>query len=187
MSFVDIIILIPLGLAVFKGYRNGFIVELTMLVALFLGILAGIYFSDLVSEWLISSGGLNPAYTHAISFALIFIGVLILMRLLAKVVQKVAESLALGFFNRILGAAFGLLKAAFLISVILYLINQVDPRHSIIGEKTREKSVLMKPLAALAPALIPKMKSVAEKLNTKDLPDSLQSDNEADGGENANP
>jgi membrane protein required for colicin V production len=169
MHFIDILIIIPLAWSLFRGFGKGLIVELSSLVALFLGILAGIYFSDFVAGLLIEHAGFNPHYTSAIAFTIIFIAVLILVRLLAKAVEKVAKTLALGFFNKVLGAVFAFFKTAFIISLVFFIIEQMNVGGSIISNKTKDKSLLYKPVSAIAPLAIPKIKSVAEKIQNSDV------------------
>jgi hypothetical protein len=54
--------------------------------------------------------------------------------------------------------AFGLLVTAFVISMILWPINQVNAEKEIIKPKHIENSLLYKPLSAIAPALFPYLK-----------------------------
>ena len=48
MVFIDIVFAILLGFAVYKGFKNGFFVE----VASFVGLLVGIYFALKFSNWM---------------------------------------------------------------------------------------------------------------------------------------
>ncbi len=157
MNTLDIIILIPVILFVFRGFRKGLIIELATLAALFLGIFLGIYFSDFVAELLVKYLGLNANYTSAVAFLVIFVAVIILVRMLAKAIEKLIKMVALGFFNRILGALLGLLKALLLMSLIFYLIVRFDPMEKLLTKNTKEKSLLFKPVSAIAPLTIPQI------------------------------
>jgi membrane protein required for colicin V production len=168
MNFLDIIILIPVAIFVFKGLKNGLIIEVASLAALFLGIYAGIYLSDFVSELLIKHLGLNANYTSAVAFILIFIAVLILMRIIAKAIEKVIDLTALGFINKLLGAVFAVLKVMFLLSLVFYVINKFDSNEKLITPTAKTKSLLYKPVSGLAPLAIPKIKKEYEKLQEKD-------------------
>ena len=46
MNFLDIIIAIPLVYGAYKGFRNGFIMEIFTILALFVGLYAAFTFSD---------------------------------------------------------------------------------------------------------------------------------------------
>jgi len=159
MNYLDIIILIPLGFAVFKGLRKGLIIELSSLAALFIGIFAGIYFSDFVADLLVKNAGMSAVYTKAVAFTIIFIAVLIVVRIIAKTIEKMIDLVALSFVNKLLGAVFSVLKFAFLVSVIFFLINRFDTNERVITKNAKEKSILYKPIAAIAPVCIPRIKS----------------------------
>jgi|WetSurMetagenome_2_1015567.scaffolds.fasta_scaffold423110_2 membrane protein required for colicin V production len=168
MNFLDIIILIPVAIFVFKGLKNGLIIEVASLVALFLGIFSGIYLSDYVSGFLIKHLGLNANYTSAVAFVLIFIAVLILMRIIAKAIGKAIDLTALGFINKLLGAVFAVLKVLFLISLVFYVINKFDTKEKLITPTAKTKSFLYKPVSEIAPLTIPLIKTEYEKLQPKD-------------------
>ncbi len=173
MNFLDILILIPVAFFVFKGLKNGLIIEVASLVALFLGIFAGIYLSDFVSGMLIKHLGLNANYTSAVAFVLIFIAVLILMRIIAKAIEKVIDLTALGIINKLLGAVFSVLKVMFLLSLVFYVINKFDFKEKLITPEAKNKSLLYKPVSAIAPLTIPKIKQEYEKLHAKDTTSAL--------------
>ncbi len=168
MNYLDIIILVPMAWFVYKGLKNGLIIEVTSLLALFLGIFAGIYLSSYVSGLLVKHLGFNPNYTSAIAYVIIFIGVLILMRMIAKAMEKALDLTALGFVNKLLGALFATLKILFLISLLFYMVNMFDKRELIITPAAKNKSLLYKPVSAIAPLTIPIIKAEYQKLQTKD-------------------
>lgn len=63
MNIVDIIILLALGLAVYKGYNKGLMASLAGLAAYFAGLLAAVLFSGTLARWLDSSFGLTKSIT----------------------------------------------------------------------------------------------------------------------------
>ncbi len=168
MNFLDIIILIPVAIFVFKGLKNGLVIEIASLASLFLGIFAGMYLSDYLAGLLVKHLGLNANYTSAVAFILIFIAVIILMRIIAKTIEKVLDLTLLGFINKLLGAVFAVLKGLFLISLVFYVINKFDTKEKLITQATKEKSFLYKPVSGIAPLTIPKIKAEYEKLQKKD-------------------
>jgi membrane protein required for colicin V production len=168
MNYLDILIIIPLGLAIYRGLRKGLIIELALLSSLFIGVFSGIYFSDFVAELLIRNFGMNEIYTKAVAFTLIFIAVIIVVRIVAKAIEKLVDLVALGFINKFLGALFSLIKIAFFLSVIFFLFNRFDPNERVISKKSKEKSLLYNPVCSIAPLCIPKIKSEIEKWQKND-------------------
>jgi membrane protein required for colicin V production len=160
MNFIDIIILVPVAWFAFSGFRKGLIIEVATLVGLFLGIYAGIYLSDFVSGLLVSWFGFNSNYSSIISFTIIFLGIIILMYILAKSLEKVANLTALGVFNKIGGAFFGVLKMVFIISILIYIFNKIDDQQRLLKKETREKSLLFTPISNFALKMVPKLREV---------------------------
>ena len=77
---------------------------------------------------------------------------------MASLVDKLIKAVALNFVNRLLGMTFGLLVTVFVISMILWPVNQVNAEKQIIKPEHIEGSLLYKPLSAFAPALFPYLK-----------------------------
>src|ERR1051326_3049281 len=121
MNWIDIIILIPLLWGLYKGFTKGFIIEVATLVAFGLAVWSGIKFSDFLSEWMKNYFHWTTKYLPIISFAVIFIGILILVFALAKLIQRFAKAVALGFVNKLAGGIFGMLKFGLILSVLIFV------------------------------------------------------------------
>ena len=65
------------------------------------------------------------------------------------------KAVALGFVNRLLGVAFGLIKAVLILSVIFVILNAIDARRPFLPQDRIERSMLYKPISDIAPALFP--------------------------------
>ncbi len=112
---------------------------------------------------------MNPHTVSYVSSFLMFVLVAVGIFFLAKLFTGLINIAALGIFNKILGALFGLLKYAFIISIVLYFFNQLDAKHTYIAPDKKAESHLYYPVLKLSPALLPVLddmkKNVAEKLN----------------------
>jgi membrane protein required for colicin V production len=155
MNFIDLLICIPLVWGLYKGFTKGLIVEAATVVAFGLGVWAGIHFSELLAEKLKGWFDWNTPYLPVISFAITFLAVVALIFFIAKMIQKTAEGVALGAFNKIGGAIFGSLKFAMIISVMIFMIDAIEESYPMISFKTKEESLLYRPLGKVAPTLIP--------------------------------
>ncbi|MBN4051430.1 CvpA family protein [bacterium AH-315-M05] len=155
MSYIDIILIIPLLWGTYKGFTKGFIIQISTLAALMLGIYGGIKFSESVSVYLQLYIEVNYRVLMLISFALTFLLIVIAIHFLARVLKKFISLIALGFVNKLFGAIFGLLKTAFILSVVLVLINMADETLKFIPLEEKSKSVLYEPVSRLVPAVIP--------------------------------
>lgn len=169
MNYLDIILLIPLVWGFIRGLSKGFIIEIASLVALIVGIWAAINFSDFLTSFLGSKFDWNASYIPIISFIIIFVAVVIGIFILAKLIEKFVNLLALGLFNKLAGAVFGALKFAIILSVLFLIINKFDNKSELINQSTKQNSLLYKPITALIPTIIPKLNIIKEEVTYKSL------------------
>lgn len=172
MNYIDIIIAIPLLWGLYKGFTKGIILEAATLIALWLAIWGAVKFHDFVTVWMRESLNWTSKYMPVISFALIFIGVLILVFAIAKLLEKIIKAVALGFLNKLAGGIFGILKFGLILSVVIFLLNAIEKNYSFIPPDIKNKSVLYEPVGKIAPLIIPGLKD--SKLNKTSLKQSIQ-------------
>lgn len=151
----DLIFLTIFVWAAYRGFTNGFIIQLATFAALVLGIFGAIKFTGYLSEILTDKISVNPDYIPIITFAAIFIVIVIIVHLLARVLEKVVDMVALGFVNKLFGAIFSMLKFALIISGILVILNKANDRYSFLPEEKIEQSKSYKPLSRFAPLIFP--------------------------------
>ncbi len=155
MNYIDIILCIPLVWGLYKGFTKGLIIEAASLVAFGCGVWGGIHFSDFVAARIGTTFHWNSPYLPIISFAVTFLAIIILVYFIAKLIQKMVDGMALSTINKICGAAFGALKFAMVMSVLIFVMDAVEKSYPLISIKTKEQSLLYKPIGKIAPTLIP--------------------------------
>lgn len=153
MNIIDIILGVILLWSLYNGFKKGIVSQAGALLGLLLGVWGAIKFSGFTKELLIRKFEITSQYTSLMAFALTFIAIVIGVNLLAKVLSKTLEALALGGFDKILGAVFGLLKTAFVLSVVLFILNSVDTRFKFLPKQEVQESKLYTPVSAIAPML----------------------------------
>jgi membrane protein required for colicin V production len=158
MNVLDIIFLVPLLFALYRGFKKGLIHMIASLAALILGIIGAIQLRPVFASLLDSIFTISPDHMNVIAFAVAFVIIVLVVHLAAFLVDKLVKAVALSFINRVLGMAFGLLVTLFVISMILWPINQINAEKEIIKPKHIEGSMLYKPISAIAPALFPYLK-----------------------------
>jgi len=155
MGVLDIILAIPILWFAYKGFSKGLIIELATLLALLLGIYVAIKFSDLTESYLINNLDFHGKYTHIIAFSLTFIGVVLLVNLVGRLVSKIADMVMLGWLNKLAGVVFGVLKAAFILSILIYIVNRLDVKEHLITPELKQESKLYKPIEGLSLKVFP--------------------------------
>lgn len=153
INLLDILILIPLLLWAYQGYKKGFIISLASLAALVLGLYFAFFFSDFTAKKLTEYFTISEDYIAIISFVVTFVVVVIAVILVGNILEKFINILLLGFLNKSVGAVFGILKGALYLSILFFVINYLDPGDNVIKQEYKEKSVLYEPVESLAPFL----------------------------------
>lgn len=155
---LDIILVIPLAWGLVRGLYKGFLMSVGSLLGLIIGIYVANAYSGQMSEYILQQFVLSPGMAHAISFFVIFAGVTFICFLISKLLDKFFNLVMLSWLNRLLGALFGVLKCALIVSVVLNLVIMVDRYVSFIPEQTKSESVLYEPLQKMVPTILPYVK-----------------------------
>ncbi len=150
MNWLDWTLLILIGAAAVKGFFRGFVVEIASLMAVILGIWVATRYNARVAAWV----GMDAEH-EVLSFIVTFIGVLVLVHLLAKLITKAMDMAMLGLPNKVAGTLFGAIRSAFVLSVVLNILMARAEVTGIIPQETLENSTLYTPLRAFAPFIIP--------------------------------
>lgn len=155
MNFLDILLIIPIGYAAWKGFKHGFIIELFTLLAILVGIYAGIHFSDFVAGWLKDTAGWDSEYLPVVAFTITFLGVGALIYFGGKVLEKMVKVVNLSPVNKIFGIIFATLKMLYILSVVLVLIESYDEKNDFFPDKTKEESLLYEPVRDISLTTVP--------------------------------
>ena len=97
--FLDILLLIFLIFAVIRGYQRGLIVGVFSFVAIVIGLAAAIKLSAVVADYLGENVKLSAQWLPVVSFVLVFLLVVVLIRLGANMLQRTVEWSMLGWFK----------------------------------------------------------------------------------------
>lgn len=115
--------MILLAVAVFKGYSKGFVVAVFSFFAIIIGIAAAMKLAVVVAGWLEHSTNITAAWLPFISFVVVMMGVIILVRLGAKLIESGMKMVLLGWVNKLAGI---ILFAALYITVFSVLLFYAD-------------------------------------------------------------
>ncbi|MGA3259570.1 MAG: CvpA family protein [Bryobacteraceae bacterium] len=117
MNWLDVVLALILAASVVAAFRRGLTREVIGLVSVVLGFVLGLWFYGWAGGFLEPHLKSRQAANFA-GFILVFCGVLLVGALVGFVVGKFLRVTGLSFFDHLLGAGFGVLRAA-LISVVL--------------------------------------------------------------------
>ncbi|MGB8489540.1 MAG: CvpA family protein [Bacteroidales bacterium] len=155
MNYIDLIIIVLLVFGLARGFIDGFIKELASLLALILGIWGAIKFSSFTAERLSDYFDMTGKYVGITAFLITFIIIVIIIHFIGIAIDRLVDTLSLGFLNRLLGLAFGVIKTALILSVIFVVLNAIDAKHHFLPREAIQHSRLYNPIADIAPAIFP--------------------------------
>ncbi|MFM8243584.1 MAG: CvpA family protein [Crocinitomicaceae bacterium] len=142
MNFLDIIIAIPLVYGAYKGFRNGFIMEIFTILALFVGLYAAFTFSDQLTEMFVDTQHEEPEYLPPLIFIVLLIGVGFGVYFAGKALEKVIKAAMLSTPNRIAGGIIGTAKFLYFTGSMLMFMTSIDKGEKFISADTKENSLL---------------------------------------------
>lgn len=122
---IDIIYGLLVIIAVFKGLRRGLIVAVLSLLAFMLGLAAALRLSVIVAGYLGETTSISIRWLPFISFLLIFIGVAMIVRWIARLLEAASEAMALGMVNKLGGVLLYVVLYTFAFSVVMFYAAQI--------------------------------------------------------------
>ncbi len=117
---IDLLIVLLVLAAIYLGYQRGLILAVFSFLSLWVGIFFAFKFSAIVAAWLGQRISVSDRWLPILSFLLILLGVILLIRLGAKALESMLELAQMGTFNRMAGAV---LYSLLLLSVTAAVIQ----------------------------------------------------------------
>jgi membrane protein required for colicin V production len=122
---IDILFGIVLALALLKGYKEGLIVGIFSLLAIIIGLAAALKLSAVVAARIGNSVKVSAEWLPFISFIIVFVVVVLLVRLGAKAIEKAVQMVLLGWVNRLGGMIFYIAIYTIVFSVVLFFAEHM--------------------------------------------------------------
>jgi membrane protein required for colicin V production len=147
---IDIIFGILLLLAVVKGWRRGLIIAVFSVIAIIVGIAAAMKLSTVVATWLKDSTSVSVQWLPFLSFAIVLIGVILLIRWGANLIEASLEVTLMGWVNRLGGMLLYIIVYTLAFSVLLFYATQLK----LLSENAIAQSVTYSKIQPLGPMVI---------------------------------
>lgn len=160
MTILDIILLLFFLLAIYRGFRDGLVVQLGGLAGLFIGIYLAFRYSSALGGWL----GIDEKWATIAGFAIILVLVLVGIALIGRLLRGVCRFAGLALLDKLGGVLISILKTGLILGILLYGFKWVNDNKHWVPQESLEKSVLYKPLTDIATMAFPYIDFVKEKL-----------------------
>ncbi len=126
MNWVDIILAVVILFGAIGGYREGFLMEVISLIAIFLGVLAGFKLLGQAMLLLGSRFDVNQSLLPYVAFGVVFVIIVIVVSLLGKLIKASISKSFLGRIDQAMGALVGMVKIIFMISVFIWIADSME-------------------------------------------------------------
>lgn len=161
VSYLDLLLLIPIGLAIWRGWKNGFVMEIFSLLALFVGIYAGIHLSDWTASILQDKMDVKSENLPIISFVVVFVIVVVALYFLGKLIAKKVSTGGTERWNQMGGAFFSLTKTLLFLSITFVMFNALDRKYSWLPKQQKEHSYFYEPIYNFCLFILPAVENSA--------------------------
>lgn len=148
--FIDLVFLVLMVLAILKGYSRGFIVAVISFFAIMIGLAAALKLSAVVAQKLHERMNVDSYFLPVISFTLVFLAVVILIRWAAALMKKAARLAFLGWVDTFAGIMLYAILYVLVYSVILFYATKIQ----LISSANQSASITYSFVAPLGPKVI---------------------------------
>jgi membrane protein required for colicin V production len=152
LEVIDLIILLPILFGAYRGFRKGLIMEVVNILAFILALLGAFKLMDQSIVWLVEIFGKPNPFIPFLAFLLVFIGIVLGVNILGKLLKGLVGLTILGSIDKLIGALIGMFKWAFGTSLVLWLLSNFSD--GVFSEQTLEDSVVLPILIEFAPSVI---------------------------------
>lgn len=121
VAWPDLLIAAVLLIAVLKGYKRGFVMELAGAVALICSLITPWLYNGAFDAAVSRATHLSTGSAHVVAMFLVGIATYVAVLLAARAINLFAKLPVVGFGNAVAGAAAGLVKALVGVWAILYI------------------------------------------------------------------
>lgn len=123
--WIDILVLCVVVLAIFKGINRGLIMAVFATLSLFVGLAAATKLSVVIAPYIAKLIPVTAKYFPIITFIAVFIVVILLLRMVAKLLEKTLDVVDAGWLNKLLGVGLFLFIYLAIVSILLFYINKM--------------------------------------------------------------
>ena len=122
LGWVDIALAIFLVLSVIVGLLRGFVFELLSLAGWFAAYFVGLWLTPSLQHD-IHVGAPGSTLNYGATFACVFVATLVVWSLAARLLRALIRATPLSLIDRVLGAAFGLLRGVVVLLLVAFVVG----------------------------------------------------------------
>ncbi len=148
--WIDVLFLLIILLAVFKGLRKGLLLAVFSTAAFIVGLAAAVKLSAALAGYLKDSIHISARWLPVLAFIGVFLGVVLLVRGGARLIEAAVDLAMMGWLNKLAGVLLYALIYTIILSVLLFYAVQVH----IVSGKSLSSSVVYPVICPWGPVVI---------------------------------
>lgn len=126
MNWLDVLLVLPLVVGLVRGLMHGLISEIIAIVVVILGVLGARLWAPAFSTFLLAQFAWPQGVCDVVAYTLLFLGIAIVLAIVAKMLTKFMRAIHLGWANRLLGGAFGVAKYGILVLIAVFVMDRTN-------------------------------------------------------------
>jgi len=150
MNWLDALLLLPLVVGLVRGLMRGLVSEVIAILVVILGVLGARWFAPPFSGWLEKQFAWQGEVCDVVAYVLIFLGIAIILSVLAKLLSKFLRTIHLGWANRLFGGVFGVCKYAIIVLIAVFAMEKTNKSFHWMDKSKAVKTSVVYPYAVEA-------------------------------------
>src|ERR1051325_2868989 len=127
MHWLDILILVVLGVGAAMGFCTGLVWQIARVVSLAVSLYVAIMLNTPIADWLSQQGmSLSPAVDRLAAFVVVFLAVYLVLYLITRAIHKAIKASKLETLDRMLGGLLGAVKMAAIVACVCAVMVALD-------------------------------------------------------------
>jgi uncharacterized membrane protein required for colicin V production len=162
LTWVDYLTFLAVLRGCYVGFKSGFFPELLRIVSYLTALVVTFRFQGNISEYLTLQTALNETTAQAVSFCLLFLVVLLILKLLMIVLLRILKIGDSGLLNKLVGVLMGSCRWILILSLFFLVIVQ-SPLNSLKSD-IKERSLVGPQVLQIAPEIFGFLSSISPQL-----------------------
>ncbi|MCM1151139.1 MAG: CvpA family protein [Alistipes sp.] len=160
MNIIDLIVCLVLFVAVWNGWRKGFVVQMGALAALIAGLWLAWRYGPAAGEWL----RLDASVRAPGGFVVVLLVVVVAVAVAGRMLRKLFRFAGFGWLDTMLGIAVAAFKYLLLLSALFVAFDRLNADYSLVGRRTIDSSACYRPVMRLSEWVFPFVEQVSDRL-----------------------
>ncbi len=159
MNVIDIIVCVILLLAVWNGWRQGFVLQIGALAGIVAGIWVAMRFGAEVGTWL----HFDKSLAAPGGFVVVLIAVMVVLVIVARLLRRFFKFAGFGMFDSLLGVCVSIFKYLLLLGVLFSALDSLNRDDTLISKQKIDQSRSYRPIERLSDTVLPFLKKLGDE------------------------